>query len=165
MTEQLYTAAGIAEMLGTHRHWVLKSKGPEPDFQARFHGANPVMLWTERSVERWRAYHASPQSIPGGGRYTSYSDHRAVNQMGPTTVTWKLWWRPTFDGGTQCWFSTPVGWYVSEDDGENWRHTGAMDRPSDFTYVAINGNGTPTSWITIVLHRASKIRQRLEAAT
>lgn len=163
--QRLYTANEIAKMLGVSRHWVLEHfaerEGPAPQFQA-MRGKVGTYLWTVESLDAWRAYHAGGGSVPSH-RTNGYSDHNAVNQVGPVTVTWKLWWRPRGDGMVQWWFSTPQGWYCSDDDGRVWRHAETMVRPSDYRYISVNDIVRDMSSATsAVLRSAHMLRQKIE---
>jgi hypothetical protein len=169
MPERLYTAKEVAEMTGVARKWVYNHAGragaPRPQFEARYGGKDPIQLWTEDGVKHWYAYIASSDSMPqkaSSRRFDNYSDHRAVNMIRGSMSTWKLWWRCTHDGGTLWWFSTPVGWWTSEDDGRTWSNTELDIRPNDYRYYCVNGSVTPKGALLGVLESATKLRHRLE---
>ena len=167
--QRLYSANEIARELGERRSWVhaqMKKVGagaPQPPFVAITHGASPTLLWPESSLEHWRAYHASRNTVKKiADKYSTYSDHRAVNRVGSLAITWKLWWRCGYDGGTMWWFSTPQGWYTSSDDGRTWEATGLMVRPSDYHYFSVNGNAKPSPAVSAILHTIAEIRMGME---
>lgn len=166
---RLYTTSDIAQLLGVRRSWVHNKivknadSAPMPEFDVKTNGPAPLLLWTESGLRRWEAYYASLGSIPPRiSRHSAYSDHRAINRVGQLTVSWKLWWRCCFDGGTVWWFSTPQGWWVSENDGRDWRNAEAMIRPTDYRYHCVSSNAPPTPAIAAVLRSATRLRQRLE---
>lgn len=165
--ERLYTANEVASKLGMTRHWVLEHStrvgAPRAEFTT-MRGSRSQPLWTEFGVDRWRAYHAGDHSVPRHRKADGYSDHKAVNQVGPVTVTWKLAWRPTFDGGVMWWFSTPRGWYVSNDDGQTWDFADTMIRPGDYRYQCVNVTMNLTGHIGSVLRSAEKLRRQLESS-
>lgn len=164
--KRLYGAKEVAAMLGTQLNWVLKhmrNGGPPPDFCVQ-RGGKMAPLWSPVSIDRWRAYHASSASLPKVERYLTFSDHNAVNQVGGLMVTWKLWWRNTYDGGAMWWFSTPDGWYVSDDDGRTWDFADTMVRPGGYHYFSVNGNVNPNRAVAGILRTAHQLKQRLEAA-
>jgi hypothetical protein len=165
--KRLYGVAEVAAALGVDRAWVRRhiTRGaPQPDFEAAA-GRKMMMLWTQASVDRWRAYHASELCLPITEHYASFSDHNAVNRVGRIEVTWKLWWRNTFDGGAMWWYSTPRGWYVSNNDGRTWEDADVMVKPGGYHYFAVNGNVTPQRHVANVLRSAAELRQRLENAS
>lgn len=172
---RLYTANEVGRLFGTTRYWVLehmaRDGSPPADFVIVRGSEQP--LWTSASVDHWRAYFASGESVPRHriaapgvrrplAKSPPYSDHNAVNQVGPVTVTWKLWWRATRDGGTMWWFSTPDGWYVSNDDGVTWDDADVMIRPQGYRYQCVNGSVKPKRYVADVLRSVDKLRQRLE---
>lgn len=166
MAERLYTAREVAVELGLTRPWVLKHaermESPQPDYET-MHGESRQLLWTKASLDSWRAYHASAESVPNQALGRGYSDHRAVNKFGYHMVTWKLWWHPLGDGGTKWWYSTPLGWYTSEDDGKMWDPYGSMTRPKDYHYYSVvQGVGT-SSALGAVLRNAEKLRLSIES--
>ena len=165
MTERLYTANEVATLFGMTRHWVLehmsRDGAPEPEFEM-MRGKVAQPLWTVAGLDRWRGYFAGGKSIPRHRTGDAYSDHKAVNQVGPVTVTWKLWWRCTGDGGVLWWYSTPEGWYVSNNDGQSWDFTGTPIRPSDYRYYSVNTYDTVKGATSAVLRSADRLRQRLE---
>lgn len=147
MTERLYTVLDIARELGQTKMWVhgrlvSSPNAPRPDFTANARGGTPILLWKRDSLPRWHTYKAGNETVSGNGHYAAYSDHRAVNKVGRISATWKLWWRNTHDGRMLWWFSTPVGWWISDDDGASWRNTGLFQRPGDYHYYRVNGNVT-----------------------
>lgn len=165
MTEpqRLYGTTEIAEILGVKRARLIKDArqiGPKPDFIFHYRGMNPIQLYTLNSLNQWRAFYASDASIRR--KPSTYSDHRAVNQLGGTVITWKLWWRNTHDGGAMWWFSTPQGWYVSNDDGRSWDFADVMIRPGDYRYHCVTGNVTPGLGTLVILRSAEKLRRRIE---
>lgn len=168
MAVRLYSAGEVGHILGVTRNWVLehvaRGKTPPADFVA-VRGKVDQPLWTAASVDQWRAYHAGDASIPSHHRGASYSDHNAVNQVGPVTVTWKLWWRNTHDGGAMWWFSTPQGWYVSDDDGRTWDYADVMVRPGDYHYFSVNGSVIARGAVAAVLRSAAKLKGQLEGST
>lgn len=164
--QRLYTANEIAKMLGMTRHWVLEHHSRTGAPQARFtavRGSRMTLFWTADALDHWRAYYAGADSIPRVQRTSGYSDHNAVNQVGNQTVTWKLSWRNTHDGGAMWWFSTPDGWYVSNDDGRTWDYADVMIRPGDYRYFHVTGNVNPARHVATVLRSATKLRQRLQS--
>jgi predicted DNA-binding transcriptional regulator AlpA len=165
---RLYTVSEIAKELGISRKWIhnrlsdKESKAPPAAFRVHTGGKDPMLLWTEQAVARWRAFYASTESIPSTGRFFEYSDHQAVNMVrNQVMVTWKLWWRNTYDGKAEWWFSTPVGWFTSDDDGKKWVDTQLMVRPQDYRYFCVNGNAKPTSTVAAVLRSALQLRDRI----
>src|SRR6185295_9425955 len=101
--QRLYSANEIARELGERRSWVhaqmkkADAGAPQPPFVAITHGASPTLLWPESSLEHWRAYHASRNTVKKiADKYSTYSDHRAVNRVGSLAITWKLWWRQMY---------------------------------------------------------------------
>lgn len=163
---RLYTISEIATMLGVSRMWVQRhhsaATAPSPEFvMPSIRGKQMSLLWTEESLDRWRAYRASPSVNPGNG-WGNFSDHNAVNQIGSTRVTWKLWWRPTSAGTMLWWFSTPRGWYCSEDDGTTWQPAETHVRPSDFRYICVGSSGQITPSVASVLRSAEKLRCKIE---
>lgn len=167
MAERLYNATEIGTMLGIGRDWVSEHSrhgdAPPADYEW-FRGKTAMPLWSGASLGHWRAYHASGESTPRttARHVATFSDHNAVNQMGPVTVTWKLWWRNTHDGGASWWFSTPRGWWVSEDDGRTWKPSETMVRPSDYRYYSVNGCVRPKGAVAAVLREAGKLRRWIE---
>lgn len=175
VTERLYSITEIGRTLGVDRHsmhqYAERPGAPAADFEI-YRGKVAQELWTEASFDHWRAFFASQLSVPRHSKARPearrrpgtqpYSDHQAFNQVGPMVVTWKLWWRCTFDGGTMWWFSTPKGWWVSNDDGQTWDDADVMERPGDYHYFCVNGNVRPKPHVTNVLRSAEKLRQRLE---
>lgn len=162
---RLYSAGEIGNILGVTRNWVLahmiRPESPREEFTA-IRGKTQQPLWTARGVDEWRAYHAGDGSIPRHHKAGAYSDHNAVNQVGPVTVTWKLWWRCLPDGGVLWWFSTPDGWYASHDDGITWSRTDTMVRPSDYHYYSVNTNAMVNRATVAVLRSTEKLRLRIE---
>lgn len=168
---KLYGTKQIAEILGASQRWVsahaAAGRGPAIEFVVPA-GRQTQMLWTHRGVAGWLAYHASTMSLPLNlSRFPDYSDHKAVNTINLATVTWKLWWRPMYDGGTQWWFSTPRGWYASTDDGVTWTDMELMTRPYDYRYYCVtdNVNANHNSAPARVLRQALKLRRSLEKET
>lgn len=164
MTEYLHSASEVAKLIGVPRRWVIEhshGSGPPPDFTAH-RGARPMMLWTDESVNRWRAYYMSETSTSGLRRFDSYSDHNAVNQVGSLTITWKLWWRNTHDGGAMWWFSTPKGWFVSNDDGRSWDFADVMVRPGDYRYISVNGSVNPSQHTLSIIRGVGHLRGLIE---
>jgi hypothetical protein len=166
---RLYSAVDIAKILGVSRAWVhnrLRKNGstaPPPAFMAQIAGKNATLLWAENDLRRWSAYHASVESAPArGGKYSTYSDHRAVNYVRDVPVTWKLWWRCMPEGRVMWWFSTPAGWWTSENDGVSWVLTELDVRPTDFHYYSVNGNACPSGAVAAVLRTTTELRHRLE---
>jgi hypothetical protein len=167
--ERLYTAKEIADELGERQSWVhaqMKKVDvgvPRPSFIAKIHGNNLTLLWPATMMGHWRAYHASRNTVKRlADKYSTYSDHRAVNRVGSLAITWKLWWRTSYDGGTMWWFSTPQGWYTSTDDGQTWEATNLMVRPSDYRYFSVNGNAEPSPAVAAILHAVAGIRLGME---
>jgi hypothetical protein len=165
---RLYTVSEIAKELGISRKWVhnrlsdKESKAPPAAFRVHTGGKDPMLLWTEQAVARWRAFYASVESIPSTGRFFEYSDHQAVNMVrNQVMVTWKLWWKNTWDGKAQWWFSTPNGWWTSDDDGRTWSDTGLMVRPQDYRYYAVNGNAKPSTAVAAVLRSALELGKKI----
>lgn len=159
----LYSVNDIAKMLGVSRQWVHRRAqdnpaAPQPPFKTAAGGRNVMPLWLAVQLPQWRAFHASTTSVPNRDRYVSYSDHNAVNKVNNLTVTYKLWWRCTHDGGTMWWFSTPQGWWTSTDDGRTWQATGLQVRPADYHYYCVNSTGRPTTTMAAVLHSAAELR-------
>jgi hypothetical protein len=163
--QRLYTANEVSKVVGMTRHWVLehcaRTGAPTPEFTV-MRGDLTQPLWTEGSLDRWRAYHAGDVSGPDHGRYSGYSDHNAVNQVGPVTVTWKLSWRCMYDGGALWLFSTPRGWYISNDDGVTWDFADTMVRPTGYRYFSVNANVNPGSTISRILRSCEKLRRSIE---
>lgn len=165
--KMLYSMEQVAQSLGVTKAWISKQVGkssaPPPDFQAQIKGGKIALLWTEVSMDRWRAFRASVDPIaPRVRKYSSYSDHNAVNAIAGSTITWKLWSRPMCDGGTLWWFSTPRGWYASNNDGVTWDFTDTMIRPVGYRYSCVNGSVTPTTSVAAILRSAGKLRRELE---
>jgi len=168
--QRLYTANEIAKHLGVTRRWLdirlNNETAPKPEFTARTGGKDPMLLWSKAGFDRWEVFHASASSVPANvAKFTSYSDHKAVNRFSTQiTVTWKLWFRAAGNGDTQWWFSTPDGWYISANYGANWRRTGLMVRPTEYKYHSICVNSddimTPTT-IRVVLRGAELLRRQL----
>jgi hypothetical protein len=168
--KRLYTTQEIADTLGVKRSWVhvhlrmARDGVPLPDFIASTRGKHLGNLWTEQSLVRWQAYHAGTGASPTR-RYDGYSDHNAVNRIGPLTVTWKLWWQPAATGdSTTWWLSSPAGWWVSTDDGESWWCTELMIRPTDNRYISVNScvkNGTV---LANVLASIAGVREQVEGS-
>lgn len=171
---RLYTANEIGRLFSTTRYWViehmLRDGSPPPDFIIVRGSEQP--LWTAASVDHWRAYFASQESIPRHrtaapgvrrplAKSPRYSDDNAVNQVGPVSVTWKLSWRATRDGGTMYWLSSPVGWWVSNDDGRTWDNADVMVRPQGYRYQFVNGSVRPPPHVAAVLRSADELRKRL----
>ena len=168
VTQRLFTVSEIASFLGVTNKWVhneLNRRGanaPRPEFTAHIGGRSPILLWPEHDMVRWEAYYASLGSIPATvTAHSAYSDHRAVNMLRKTTVTWKLWWRCSSDGPV-WWFSTPAGWWVSDDDGRGWRDAGCMIRPTEYHYFSVNGTAKPSPALSGIIRSATKLRRRLE---
>lgn len=173
--EILMTAQQLSVALGVERKWILRQQaGPQPEFAAQIVGGRgPAWLWRESSLDHWRAYLASQASVPrrAGRRkpepqetgHKGYSDHEAVNvTRADVVVTWKLWWHPLSHGGTRWYFSTPHGWFISDDDGHSWENTRVMTRPNDHHYYAISGTVSPRPALASILRSANRLRQRLE---
>lgn len=174
--ERLYTANEVGKLFGTTRYWVLehmlRDGSPPPDYIIVRGSEQP--LWSAPSLDHWRVYFAGQDSIPRHhraepstkrnrwARTPAYSDHRAVNQVGPVQVTWKLWWRSLPDNHRLWWFSTPDGWYASHDDGTTWSRTGVMIRPEGYRYIAVNVNVISDEDVVAALRSVEKLRQRLE---
>lgn len=166
--QRLYGPSEIATMLGLSRHAIVKqveyTGSPDPEYVIMRGGA-PTMLWSHAALDQWRAFLAGEGSIPRRDRYSGYSDHVAVNQLGPMTVTWKLWWSCTFDGGTRWWFSTPSGWWTSDNDGRDWNpHEGGMLRPTDNRYYSVMGNVRPRGALVGVLREVEKLRRWIDSS-
>lgn len=164
--QRLYTSNEIAKVVGMSRYWVLdhcmRAGAPPPEYTI-VRGDQTQPLWSRASLDRWRAYHAGDASKPDHKNYSGYSDHNAVNRVGPTTVTWKLSWRNTYDGGAMWWFSTPKGWYVSNDDGATWDFADVMVRPTDYRYFSVTANAVSKgSAVAMVLRSATKLRRTIE---
>lgn len=162
--QRLYTANEVGKAIGMSRHWVLEHcerDGAVPPEFTVMRGDLTQPLWSEGSLDRWRAYCAGESSLPKHSRYAGYSDHKAVNQVGPVTVTWKLWWRCLSDGGALWWFSTPKGWYASNDDGRTWSFTDTMIRPPGHRYYSVNADITPKGAVAAVLRSAEKLRRSI----
>lgn len=162
---RLYGAGEIGTMLGLSRHWVIKHythpDAPRADYTT-MHGTSVQSLWSAAALDHWRAFHAGEGSIPRNGRYTTFSDHHAVNHVGKIEVTWKLSWRCDYDGGTAWLYSTPEGWYISTDDGHSWEATGSMIRDREYRYMSVNGNVPPGSAVKAILRECQKLRARIE---
>lgn len=164
---RLYAISEVAKTLGVTTNWLNNRLSRDPaapraDFIVHTRGVHPMQLWSQGSVNRWCAYHASVDSVNAANRrYIGYSDHNAVNRVGNLVATYKLWWRPACDGGTMWWFSTPQGWWTSIDDGVTWECTGLDVRPSDYHYVCVNGLARPTAGVAAVLRSVIAIRQRI----
>lgn len=168
---RLYTTFEIAQALGVSRSWIHthlrpKYSSPPPDFVAVARGGkNLNNLWTEASLVRWQAYHASTEPQSGIKRYSGYSDHNAVNMVGSLTVTWKLWWQPAPNGDSPVWWlSTPEGWWTSTSDGRMWVPTGLMTRPVDNRYVSVTGNVKPGTVVAVVLASIARVREQIEGS-
>lgn len=165
--QQLFTVNEIAGIIGTSGRWMhhrLKTNpsAPRAEYTITSNRSGPILLWSQQGVMRWQAFHASCESTPPV-RFFSYSDHNAVNRVGGIDVTWKLWWRTVFDGGTQWWFSTPQGWWTSVDDGRSWQFTDMTVRPGDYRYQSVNANVMVRGAMAAVLRSAHALRQRLES--
>lgn len=160
----LYSAIDVAEQLGVSRTWIFshmeRPGSPPPAYRVQSKGSKISPLWTTRGVDNWRAYHARLLAPADRATAEVYSDHRAVNRVGNVTVTWKLWWQNLWDGRQCWWYSTPFGWYTSEDDGYSWEPSGAMLRPSDNRYYSVSG--IPPALRPIV-RRSEELRRRLTA--
>lgn len=167
---RLYTAPDIATMLGVSRNWIhmqMPNGAPKPDFVAQVRGGKLWQLWTSQGVDRWRAFHASEMSIPNTTRFISFSDHNTSNRLpggakGGHVITWKLWWQCSHDGGATWWFSTPQGWYVSNDDGETWTNTGLQVRPGEYRYYSIVGDAVPKPYVARILRSSERLRKIIE---
>ncbi len=164
MSEQLYSAGEIATLIGETRHWVIdrsSEKGsPLPSYHVR-RGDGIQHLWSAAGVDHWRAFHAGTGSLPRRKIGDDYSDHRAVNQVANTTITWKLWWQITSDGPV-WWFSTPQSWWTSTDDGRSWTDTGLMVRPGDYRYQSINAFVAPRGSIAALLRSTEQLRKKID---
>lgn len=165
---RLYTVKEIADDLGVKRGWVNNRVGlkrsdpnaPAPDFTAFIGGKDPIMLWSETGLQHWRAFAASQSSVPK--QLTKiYSDHRATNEVRGQAVTWKLWWRNEAEGPV-WWFGTPDGWWVSRNDGVDWKRTGLMVRPGDYHYYCVNGTVKPSAAVSSVLRSTTFLRRHIE---
>lgn len=167
MPETLYPAVHVARMLGETTKWVHRCRhekgAPEPAYEAQLRGGpTPAILWTAAQLDQWLAFHASQSPNPRPNtRKNLYSDHKAVNNTKGQLVTWKLWWHNGY-GGPVWWYSTPQGWYNSNDDGENWWLTGLDVRPDHFTYFAINGDARPGGHLARMLRSAAVLRESVE---
>jgi hypothetical protein len=167
--QRLYTANEIGTMLGKTRHWVLhqfNSKDAPPPSYTTFRGTKrDAYLWTAEDLARWRDYHAGIEWRRARTLSESeYSDHKAVNQVGSLTVTWKLWWRCLYDGIIEWWFSTPQGWVYRDDLDSGWREWhGGMMRPTEYHYFCVNRNDKLPSATKAILRSADELRQRMES--
>lgn len=166
---------GVAELcrelnLTRHRIYSLMSKGaPLPTYEAFTNSKRSQSFWTEAAVEQWRTFVAdlerhpySTRSHPVPPADGAFSDHKAVNIIGDGhVVTWRLWFQPTT---TTWWFSTPYGWYVS-DDGASWRDTGRMMKPpGGYRPVPRQGHDSRSAhWMKRVQRAANEVQERLSA--
>ena len=171
--KKLYGMRQIAETLSVTRNWVNRHMYLDPSLAAGFEGPNmggkePIThLWSEEGLNRWMRYVASNESLPKAGliRNAKYSDHKAVNIIaGGHRLSWKLWWRCKPDGATQWWYSTPDGWYTSDDYGQEWVRTGKDVRDTDYHYYCVNTYDTVRqgSCVVSVLRSCHQLRKRLE---
>lgn len=169
MTEQLYGTAEVATAIGASRTWVQdhsrKPAAPKADFEYVNQGGQRTLLWTERSIGLWARYfrllRGKKRSGPRLVRTINFSDHWTVNTVGSATVTWKLWWRNLWDGRTQWWFSTPNGWYTSDNDGTTWEATGLTERPGDTSYYFVPSNSEASGLTAQILDSAARLRRSL----
>ena len=159
---RLYTATDVAEILNVSRGWVFKhrnrSGAPAAEFEVPTRGGDDksMLLWTEQAVQSWRAYCAAT----AGRKDAVYSCLNAVNNG----ITWKLGWQMLPGGSTRWWFSTPQGWFCSENDGRNWRNTGRMRLSSDYRYFWVNQMAASAFGSTsAILRSADGLRRRIEA--
>lgn len=170
MAETLYTVSHVARMLGETEKWVhyvRKNHGaPEPSYEAQISGGPvPACLWNDTELDQWRAFHASQAWVPSvkirRRKVDPYSDHKAVNHVRSRAITWKLWWHNSFEGPV-WWFSTPQGWYNSNDDGRHWHLSGLDVRPEVFSYYAVNGTARPGGHVATILRSAANLRDMIE---
>lgn len=164
MTEKLFTVNEVAKELGVTRPWIhsriRNDDSPRADFTMAGRGC-PQLLWTETSLNRWRTYKDSGERVSGNSHYAAYSDHRAVNRVGRISASWKLWWRTTHDGNAVWWYSTPTGWWISDDDGRTWRNSGLWERPGDYRYCCVNDSVNADSASKAVQRNARKLKDKL----
>ena len=165
MTDVLYSCEQIAKSIGMSKSFVRQHRKQRQELNEQFYtthqGGNKTPLWTQQGKDSWADY----MEERNGQRPGSFDPLSAINVVNHEPVTWKLWWQALPSGGTRWWFSTPRGWYYSEDDnGRHWRDCNRMRLNSDFCYHMVDPATIDRgSIVAAVLRHAGVLRRAIES--
>lgn len=149
--------------LNRNQYDTLLPAAPPAPFTAGYGNTRHQPLWRESDLQAWvdLAERMKATLTHQRQRPENYSDHQAVNVVAGMVVTWRLWYRPGagYDMLT-WWFSTPRGWYVS-NDARTWMSTDEMVRPTAYRYVPV---ASPSGMAITARATAMQLRKRIENA-